>query len=325
MDLAPMKRLKPFAVVLGLILYALILRKAGLHDSLELLKRVQWGWLALSFVFILPEVLFKALRVRVLVGRLGSHISLKDAADVYLSGQPLSTLTPSKLGDIVRVLGLSRWGKLPLTAAFSVHVADKVYDLLALGLLACVGVLDLFTMASRQDTAASILAGILLGVLLMGLFLHPAWMRSIVKPVVMSLAPKKLAAQLSTHGGAFYEKLQELFNPSQRVALPFLISIGAWAIVVLRAYFCVLALGLPIPFGPLALLLPVVIVIEFIPISVLGFGLREWALILFFSEYAANSSLVSLGLLFLLTGPIVAALLGVPAALRLGESIPKKP
>jgi len=160
MDLAPVKRLKPFAVVLGLGLYALILKKAGLHDCLDLLAKVQWGWLALSFVFIVPEVAFKALRFQVLVRRLGAQISLKDASDVYLSGQPLSTLTPSKLGDIVRVLGLSRWGKLPLTAAFSVHVADKVYDLLALGLLGCVGVLDLFTMTARQDTAAAILAGL---------------------------------------------------------------------------------------------------------------------------------------------------------------------
>jgi glycosyltransferase 2 family protein len=324
MELIPVKRLKPLAVLLGLSLYALILHKVGLHDPLDLLKKVQWGWLSLSFLFIVPEVVFKALRFQVLVKRLDSYLSFRDAADVYLSGQPLSTLTPSKLGDIVRVLGLSRWAKISLSTALSVHVADKVYDLLALGLLACVGVLDLFTITAKQNTAASILLGILLGVLLMGLFLHPGWMRSIVKPVLMSLAPKKLAAQLSTHGGEFYQKLQELFNPAERAALPFLISIGAWAIVVIRGYFCVLSLAVPIPLGPLALLLPVVIVIEFIPISVLGFGLREWALILLFSEYAPSSSLVSLGLLFLLTGPITAALLGVPAAVRLSSALPKK-
>jgi uncharacterized protein (TIRG00374 family) len=188
-----------------------------------------------------------------------------------------------------------------------------------------VGVLALLTNTAKQSTAAAILLGILLGVLLMGLFLHPGWMRSIIKPLLMSLAPKKLAAKLSTHGGEFYQKLQSLFNPAQKVVLPFLLSIGAWAIVILRAYFCVLSLAVPIPFGPLALLLPVVIVIEFIPISVLGFGLREWGMGIFFSEYAAQSSLNSLGLLFLLTGPIMAALLGVPAALRLGDTIPKKP
>jgi uncharacterized protein (TIRG00374 family) len=128
MNLAPVKRLKPLAALVGLTLYVLILRKAGIKDSLETLEKVQWGWLFLSFVFIVPEVAIKALRFQALVQRLGSHISFKDATDVYLSGQPLSTLTPSKLGDIVRVLGLSRWGKLPLPGALSVHVADKVYD-----------------------------------------------------------------------------------------------------------------------------------------------------------------------------------------------------
>lgn len=320
-----MKRLKPFVVLIGLVLYALILRKAGLKDSLDLLSKVQWSWLALSFLFVIPEVICKALRFQVLVKRLNSRISFKDAADVYLSGQPLSTLTPSKLGDIVRVLGLAKWSQLPIPSALSVHVGDKVFDLLSLGLLAVVGLLvDLLNNGGGQSSAMATLLGIFIGIFLMALFLHPGWMRSIVKPAVMSLAPKKLASQLSTHGGEFYQKLQELFNPAGRVALPFLISIGAWAIVILRAYFCVLSLAVPIPFSPLALLLPAVIVIEFIPISVWGIGLRDWGLVIFFSNFAPRSFLISLSLLFMLTGPVVAALLGVPAAMRLGDAFPKK-
>jgi uncharacterized protein (TIRG00374 family) len=171
----------------------------------------------------------------------------------------------------------------------------------------------------------AIFVGIMLGILLMGLFLHPGWMRSIVKPALMVLAPQKLAVQLQAHGSEFYGQLQKLFNPSEKVALPFLVSLLAWEVVIIRAYFCTLSLGVPLSFTSLALLLPIVIVIEFLPISILGFGLREGSMIMLFSDQATTSSLVSLSFLFLLTGPLTAALLGVPSAVRLGTALPKKP
>jgi glycosyltransferase 2 family protein len=319
-----MKRLRPLAILVGLVLLILILRKVDLHASFDLLKTVQWSWLSLGILFIFSEIAFKAARFQVLVRHLGSRITFRDATDVYLSGQPLSTLTPSKVGDIARVLGLSRWAKLSLPSALSVHVADKVFDLLALGLLACVGILDLINNAGKQATATAILLGILLGVLLMALFLHPGWMRSIVKPVLMALAPKKLATQLQAHGAEFYQQLQNLFNPSERVAVPFILSILAWESCVVRAYFCSLSLSMTLTLTSLALLLPVVIVIEFIPISILGFGLREWALIFFFSDQAPKSSLISLSFLLVLTSPIAPALMGIPAAMRLGETAFRK-
>lgn len=320
-----MKRLSPFAFLLGLVLLALVLRTIDLHASLALLEKVKWGWLSIGFLFIIPEVACKAVRFQVLARNLGARLSFRDASDVYLSGQPLSTFTPSKLGDIARVLGLSRWARLSLPSALSIHVADKVYDLLALALLAGVGILDLLGNTGKQAMATTILLGILLGVLLMALFLHPGWMRSIVKPLLMALAPKKLAVQLEAHGSEFYQQLQNLFNPSKRVALPFLLSILAWESAVVRAYLCSLCLGMTLTLASLALLFPVVIVIEFIPISILGFGLREWGLIFFFSDQAPPSSLVSLSLLLVLTSPITPALLGIPAAVRLGgTALPKK-
>jgi uncharacterized protein (TIRG00374 family) len=320
-----MKRLRSLAFLLGLVLLVLVLRTVDLHKSLELLEKVNWSWLSLGILFIFPEVAVKALRFQVMVRNLGSRLSFRDAFDVYLSGQPLSTLTPSKIGDIARVLGLSRWAKISLPSALSVHVADKVFDLLSLGLLACIGIIDLFGSEGKQATAMAILLSILVGILLVSLFLHPGWMRTIFKPVLMALAPKKLAVQLQTHGTEFYHQLQNLFNPSGRVVIPFLLSLVAWESAVVRAYFCSMSLGMSLTLTSLAMLLPVVIVIEFIPISILGFGLREWSLIFFFAEQAPKSSLISFSLLLVLTSPITPALLGIPAAVRLsGTAFPKK-
>ena len=159
----------------------------------------------------------------------------------------------------------------------------------------------------------------------MALFLNPKWMRSTVKPVLLFLAPAKLTHQIQTHGHEFYNRLQEQFQPLPRVVAPFLLSLSAWGMALLRAYFCAVALGLPISFLRVLLLIPIVIVIEFIPISFLGIGTREVALFLFFtSPQLTQSALFSYSQVQLLAGPLAVSLLGIPAAMKMGSLAAKK-
>jgi uncharacterized protein (TIRG00374 family) len=320
------KRLSHFAFLMGLVLFGFIFWKLiDVKTSLDLLKEARWQWVAAGLLSILPEVLLKGSRFKVMASRFPSSLSFKDACAVYLAGQPLSILTPSKLGDIVRVWGLIRWGTIKTTCAFAIHVADKVYDLMALGLFASTGLVVLIAENHNQAPALTVLAGIGLGVLLMALFLNPQWMRSIIRPALLFLAPKKVANQLKTHAGEFYENLVGLFRPSSRVTTPFALSLGAWWMAWFRAYFCALALGIPLSFGRILLLMPVVVVVEFLPVTILGLGIREAALIFFFaSPEISNSALWSFSILNMLVGPIPTALLGVPFAMRLSASLAVK-
>ena len=321
-----MKRLSHFAFLIGLCLFFyLLIKKVNLPTTWDVLKHANTTWLAAAFLFALPEILLKGLRLHCLAARLKSPLKYSEGVEIYLSGQPLSTVTPGKLGDVVRVFGLSKLGKLSLPAAFSVHVSDKVYDLLTLGLLASIGLINLVIQSQNQIPALAALLGLLLGIGLIFLFLHPEWMRTYIKPLLLSLAPKPLADNIKTHGSEFYSRLQELFNPPQRLVLPVFYSFLAWEVTAVRAYFCALALGLPIGLSSLALLLPVVIMVELLPISVMGFGTREAALfILFSSGQVAPSALLSFSILTLLVGPLFASLLGLPSALKLSSFISKK-
>ena len=321
-----MRRLGSFTFILGLILFVVLLKTVDLPTSWGLLKSAHLFWVAAAFLFVLPEVFFKALRLKTLSHFFRSHLTFLQGNWIYLSGQPLSAVTPAKLGDIVRVLGISRWGGLKLTSAFAVHVADKVYDLLALGLFASTGLMALIAQNENETPALVALVGIALGLLVMALFLNPQWMRSIVKPALLALAPKKLSKQLKTHGSEFYADLLSIFHSFNRVLLPFAFSLGAWLTVWMRAYFCALALGIPLSFGKIALLMPVVVGIEFIPVTILGFGTREAALFLFFaSPEVSNSALLSFSLLNVLAGPLLTSIVGIPCALRLSALLDKKP
>jgi uncharacterized protein (TIRG00374 family) len=321
-----MRRLSPFAFLLGLLLFYFLLRLVDLPASLSLLRSVSPFWLVMAFLTILPEILLKSWRIHQLAVLSRSPLSYKHSVWIYLAGQPVSAVTPAKLGDVTRVLGLSRWGHLSAPSAFALHAADKVYDLLTLGLLAGIGLINLVLQTRNQTPAAPALLGIALGILLMGLFLNPKWMRSTVKPVLLFLAPAKLTHQIQTHGHEFYQRLQELFQPLSRVVGPFLLSLLAWETAFTRAYICALALGLPLSFLKVALIIPIVVVVEFLPISIMGLGLREAALFIFLaSDKLPLSSLLSYSLLMFLVGPLFVALLGIPAAMKLGALASKKP
>lgn len=320
-----MRRLSSFAFLLGLLLFALLLKMVDLPATLRILESASPFWVGMSFLFILPEIIFKAFRISGLARVFHSHLTVKDSVRIYLAGQPLASVTPAKLGDIVRVLGISRWGNLRSYSAFAVHAADKVYDLLALGLLAAIGLISLILQNQHQAPAEGALLGIGIGILLMALVLNPQWMRLVLKPLLLILAPKKLAEQFSAHGKEFYKDLHSLFQPA-RLFLPFGLSLLAWGSVLVRAYFCALALGLSLSFSTIALLLPVVIVIEFIPVTILGFGTREAALFVFFaSTQVDRSGLLSFSLMMVLAGPLFTSLAGIPFAMKLSAQVKDKP
>jgi uncharacterized membrane protein YbhN (UPF0104 family) len=110
------------------------------------------------------------------------------------------------------------------------------------------------------------------------------------------------------------------------LTLPFALSLAAWTVVLIRTYFCALSVGLPVSFITIALLLPIVIVIEFLPITILGFGTREAALFfLFTTPTVTHAGLISFSLMTVVAGPLLTSLVGIPCALKMGHSAGAKP
>lgn len=320
-----MRRLSSFVFLLGFLLFVLLLRMVDLNATWALLKAANPYWVIAAILFLLPEICLKGLRLKALSQTFHSRLTFRQSVWIYLAGQPLAGVTPSKLGDIVRVLGISRWGGLRPHSAFAVHAADKVFDLLALGLFALTGLITLIVGNQHQESAMATLLGVASGILLMALFLNPQWMQLVIKPLLLFLAPRKLGEQLKAHGREFYKDLLSLFQPARRVVFPFGLSLLSWFVVLVRAYFCALALGLSLSLGQIILILPVVIVIEFIPITILGFGTREAALFLFFaSPQLSTSGLVSFSLLTVLAGPLLTSIMGIPFAMKLSQTVGAK-
>ncbi|HTC22007.1 MAG TPA: lysylphosphatidylglycerol synthase transmembrane domain-containing protein, partial [bacterium] len=124
-----MSRLKPFAFLIGLALIGYIVSTLNLHAVWDRVRQLNPGLFFLAVLAGTPEILFKALRLKTFVAKAKSHISVKHSLLAFLSGQPLAAVTPGKLGDVSRIVLLSRFGKISMPTALAVHAADRIYDL----------------------------------------------------------------------------------------------------------------------------------------------------------------------------------------------------
>ncbi len=313
-----MKRLRPFAFLIFIALIVYVVSKLNLPSSWDRLKQLNPWLLLLAVVGGVPEYLFKSLRLRSFVARAKSHLSVKQSILTFLSGQPLASVTPGKLGDVSRIVLLNRLGKVSMPVALAVHVADRIYDLAAIVFLGIMGLVYYISTFSGESSALGTFIGMLCGMLLILALINPRWIKFVLKPIVAGLLPKNLASKISHHAGEFNSSLHSLLIPSFKIFGPFVLSVLAWQAAILRSYLLVVALGIPLAYGKFAFLWPIAIVVELLPISILGFGPREMAMfVLFTTSVVRQEDLFAFDLLNVVSGPILTAVVGIPAALHM--------
>jgi hypothetical protein len=323
-----MKHFRLLILGIGLALYALLLWKLDFTRAWGLLSQVKLWLFALAILAGLPEILCKALRLR-LLARNETHLTLKQGLHLFLSGQPMALVTPGKLGDVTRVWLLKHLSKRPMPECLAVHTSDKIFDFSALAILATIALWGWFGKGLIHSSGAlSAAGGVLAGLLLAVAMLNPSWFKPLANFLIHQWVPPEQADPLKHHGREFLEKLKHRLSPNHRRFFEvFLLSLLAWEFAIFRAWVCSQALGIELPLGQYLLWAPLVIMIELLPITVLGFGTREWALIFIFgSATLPNEALVSFSLLTLLAGPVTTALLGLPSSMDiLREPREKKP
>ena len=150
--------------------------------------------------------------------RLGVRVALGHSLKVFLAGFSL-TVTPGKVGEVVKAYLLRETDGVPMARTAPIVVAERVTDLLALLLLALIGI----------------------GVVVRGGGQRLLWAAAGLIVVFLALASSKrlvhalidLAARVPAIGRAapklreFYDAMAELVRPAPLIAAT-LLSLGAW-------------------------------------------------------------------------------------------------
>ena len=268
----------------GLIIFILG-TKASVRGIWEAIKGVNPWWLALAVSLHIPGNLISAYRWQILARAQGDHHPLGYLLQSYLVGQFFNNFLPTRFGgDVVRIWDGSRHSK-SLVKSSAIVVVDRSTGLIALFLFALAASLFRLEFAQKLPVIwVSLLVGIA-GLLAAAAFFLPLTGRLLEKAAFKG-APGKVIQKVVS--------FRQVLIGYKDHKKPFLTAM-VWAFIlqvnVVVYYFLIgKAFHLTIPLSDYFIFIPIVLLIQTIPISLGGLGPRELAYVEIFKYYGIAAS-----------------------------------
>jgi glycosyltransferase 2 family protein len=307
------------AISLALLAYLFSITDLGaLEDRVRTADLLDMLGAVLCFVLMLALATW---RWRMLLGALGARAPVGHLTASYLVATFFNNFLPSNIGgDIVRVRDSS---KLTGSTATSLAVVgiDRILGFGALYLLAAAAwVLAPPTVRGLAGARVVLLGLAGLFGFLAYIFFRPGTARWLMAVSRLSAIPWA-QEQFETVQGAVHAYRSQL----PTIWMAGLASLLLQALVVFYYLAVARSLGIPLPAGAAFLMVPLCSLLQAVPISFNGWGLREGLFIVYFAqvglprESALAFSLVGAGLLVLLS------LSGAVTWMARGNGIPAEP
>jgi uncharacterized membrane protein YbhN (UPF0104 family) len=254
--------------VSAILLYILFSR----IDTAELWAQVRGasvGWIVTALAVYSLMILVATWRWRVLLGAQHVSIPFGRLLNSYLAATFANNFLPSNIGgDVIRISDTARPAKSK-TLATAIVLADRVVGVLGLAFIAALG----STMAAqRNDMLGPVFWAGLLGMVLAGgvALAKPDWIAALARPLRVFHA-NWVDRRIETATGALHRFRQA---PGS-MAIGFIASVALQALQVLFYASVAAALHLTVPLSHMAILVPFSSLVQMLPVSVNGHGVRE--------------------------------------------------
>ena len=256
---------------ISLVAIWLVLRSVDVGQTIEILRAADLGWIVLVAVFVVVDLLTRALRWQRLVAPIG-QVGYLPILAYLLIGYLANNVLPARLGELVRSHYLGDREGLSRTTTLGTVVVERVVDFVVVVAIAAAAILVL---SVRGIVANAVLVGVALAALLaaaiaIGIAAHrlPGAERIAVIagrwPRLMDLAGK-LRGGLAVAGrpGTLGEAL--------------ILSLLAWGATVLAFAAAGQAVGIELTIGQASLLAAGVALVTAIPAGPANLGTFELA------------------------------------------------
>jgi len=262
------------------ILALILIFKTSLKDVFQVLKNVDVFWLVISFSLHGLGLLISAVRWQILVKAQGDTVPLPFLVKSYLVGNFFNTILPSRIGgDVVRIWDGSRYSKTLLKSS-AIILVERLTGIIILLLFAFGSALFRLDMAQKVPVIwVSLIIGFSgLGAIL--LFFTP-----LIEKIINKIPSKGFLKKIIQKTIEFRSTI--IFYKTKKTALfkAFIWAFLLQANVILHFFLIGKALHLDIKFIDYLVFIPIVMIIQLIPITINGLGLREGAYIEIFEFY----------------------------------------
>jgi glycosyltransferase 2 family protein len=311
----PRRKLNPLTFSLKIIvslsiLTLILIFKISIQEVWNEFKNVNIWWLVVSFSLHGLGLLISAVRWQILIKAQGDSVPLSFLAKSYLVGNFFNTILPSRIGgDVVRIWDGSKYSKTVLKSS-AIILVERLTGIIVLLLFALGSALFRLDMAQKVPVIwVSLIMG-LLGLAAVLLFFTP-----FIEKIINKIPSKGFLKKIIQKTIEFRSTI--IFYKTKKAAL---LKAFGWAFllqanVILHFFLIGKALHLHIKIVDYLVFIPIVMLIQLIPITINGLGLREGAYIEIFEFYGiAPESAFSFALIdvaFMLIIGIIGAIIYV--------------
>lgn len=290
--------LRTLAVIfITLAIFYVLFSEFDFYSVIRVLSSANIFYLFMAIVLLFIIILLEVKRWQTVLCAMGYSISFKRCFNVLMSSLPLTSITPSKSGDIIKAYYLK--AEIPIVRTIGSVLTERVFDIFTLVLFSLIGMVFL----QRFEFAGAALI-ILSGISV--IFFLPCFHSD--NPVNSSWKNKLYNITLS---------MKTLTKNRRVFSSVMLYSILIWFSSIIQAVIFFYAIGVLIPLSITMANIPIAIFIGLLPVTLGGMGTRDAAIIFLFSGYATSSELLSVGILFSILKYWLPSLIGIPFTRKL--------
>jgi len=254
------------------------------------MRRAAVGWIVLGELAYLGFILTRSWRWQVILRASAPHASLGDVTAVTAIGFALNSVSPFKLGELLRIGAIAPRVKIGVGEAGATVVVERVLDVLALLVIAVAaaaisgGGSNSFGLWSGVFVIAAI--SVAIGVVAYLMVTHPQATLAIIKPMATRL-PTRVATFVDTFAESVLKGFASLRSPGRLAAAGALsIVVWLWIVAGLIAFFRALTPQLSL--STLVLACTIFVVSQAVSITPGSVGTYEGFFLLVLSTFGAR-------------------------------------
>ena len=291
-------------LAITIAIFYFIFTKIDFHSVVEVLSHASVFYLLMALLLMITYIPIIAKRWQTILETIGYKLQYKECFNLIMAAFPLTSITPSKSGDVIKAYYLK--DKIPASKTVGSVITERMFDILTLVLFSLIGM----TFCKKYELAGITFA-ILVCIIAVFLLAHAGF--DFRLPIKSSWNEKIQNLTLST----------KLLTKDNKRAFFFILSysILIWFISIVQTVMFFYALGINVPLLFTIANIPIAIFIGLVPVTLGGMGTRDAAIIFLFSEYATSSELLGIGILFSVFRYWLISLIGIPFMRKMMKQI----
>jgi len=305
-------KLRNLLPVIGIALFVYLLFKFDMSNIFQEILNADVKFLIIALFLIFISFFTSTLKWFVIARRQKIDVPFFEALKINMISGFYGFLTPSRLGSIIRIEYLKKYGKNKIGKGISNYILEKILDLGSLFLLVLISSFALKDILSITYFHYA-LSGLGIILLLIMIFVDENRSREILKFFYFKFLPKKIKETAKDGFYSFYEDMPK----KRHFIIFFFLNMVNWIVLYSIFFFIALSVGINAPFIYFLLFMPIATFVGQIPITINGLGTREAVLISLFGILGVDGAKIfSMSLINLMINGIFPASIGMLLAIK---------